>query len=82
MIAEGDREGHVVFHYPDDGALFVATRSAPGTRSREVRSAVEGFYVSKEKVMVWLSRYEDLDAYLVLLVMGSLCSVDWLWCWR
>ena len=72
IAAPGHTEGHVVFHFPDHGALFVGDtictwHPITGRRGAQLMA----FNVSNSQALESLSRYEDLDADLVLVGHGE-----------
>jgi glyoxylase-like metal-dependent hydrolase (beta-lactamase superfamily II) len=72
IATPGHTEGHVVFHFPQHGALFVGDtictwHPITGERGPQLMA----FNVSNETALDSLSRYEDLDADLVLVGHGE-----------
>ncbi len=68
----GHTEGHVAFYFPDHGALFLGDSICtwnPITGRRG--SQLMAFNVSNSTALDSLSRYEDLDADLVLVGHGE-----------
>jgi glyoxylase-like metal-dependent hydrolase (beta-lactamase superfamily II) len=68
----GHTEGHVVFHFPQHGALFVGDTICtwhPITGERGPRQMA--FNVSNKTALDSLSNYEELDADLVLVGHGE-----------
>ena len=71
---EGDprprpHEGHVVFHFPAQGALFVGDTIVtwnPATGKRGPQLMRPGFNMSNKTALDSLSRYEGLEADLLL----------------
>jgi glyoxylase-like metal-dependent hydrolase (beta-lactamase superfamily II) len=70
--APGHTEGHVVFHFPQHGALFVGDtictwHPVSGKRGPQLMA----FNVSNQTALNSLSRYEELEAHLVLVGHGE-----------
>jgi glyoxylase-like metal-dependent hydrolase (beta-lactamase superfamily II) len=72
IATPGHTEGHVVFHFPEHGALFVGDTICtwhPISGRRGPQSMA--FNVSNAQALETLSNYEDLDADLVLVGHGE-----------
>jgi glyoxylase-like metal-dependent hydrolase (beta-lactamase superfamily II) len=68
----GHTEGHVVFHFPDHGALFAGdTICTWHPISGERGARLMAFNVSNSQALESLSHYEQLDADLVLVGHGE-----------